>query len=202
MNTSATGGYLTPTNAIDDDQALRRILHGFIAGLTGLVAAMVRPAWQGNQPSIPDNGTNWCAYQVNNFTAGQAYQVRVDADDDLAFYQYETFDLVASFYGANCERYCSIVRDGLQLSQNREAMYLQGISVVGGVTITHVPELINSVWQDRCDITVGMAREYVRRYDVLHFASAGGDVITDTDIVYPWASPNGVFDLTFDETFA
>jgi hypothetical protein len=199
-NTSATGGYLTPTDVIADDQALRRILHGFIVGLTGLAAEKVRPAWQGNMPAIEDNGVNWCAYAVGNFEAGQAYQVHVDADEQTEMKQCETFDLSCSFYGANCERYCGLVRDGLQVAQNREAMWLQGISVTNAPKITHVPELVNTVWQDRCDIVIAMGREYTRRYDILSFLSAYGDVITDTDITQPWVTA-GIFDYTFDATF-
>ncbi|RYS46699.1 hypothetical protein DLS38_13665 [Staphylococcus pseudintermedius] len=79
-------------------------------------------------------------------------------------------------------------------------MFLQGISISSSPKITHVPELINTLWQDRCDIVVPMGREYIRRYDILHFLSAGGDVVTDTPITQPWQTA-GVFDYTFDATF-
>jgi hypothetical protein len=200
MTTSATGGYLIPTNTVVDDRDLRRVIHGFIVGVTGLDEEKVRPAWQKSPAAIESNGVDWCAFALNNFEAGQAYQVYSNADDDTAFEQHETFDVVASFYGDNCERYSAMIRDGLQLGQNREALWLQSVSLVNAPKITHVPELVNTVWQDRCDVVIGFARTYTRRYDILSFLSADGDVITDTDITIPWITA-GLFDYTFDETF-
>jgi hypothetical protein len=203
---SATGGYLQPLVNSTDDTALADILQAFIVGVTGLAGAYVRPMWQSNMPVIPTNGTNWCAFNLGNFQAIQGYQA-MNADNEFNFQQHETFDLSCSFYGSNCQRYAAMIRDGLQLSQNREALWLQGISVSGGVQIVHVPELINDVWHDRCDIAISMGRVITREYDILNFAGAAGTIETDApEISEEWTAgavySTGVFDYTFDETFA
>lgn len=208
-NTSATGGYLTPAAFSTNDDALEDIIQAFIVGVTALTGTRVRPAWQPNMPVIPTNETNWCAFALGNFVAGQAYQVQVPdgLDTKMQFQQYETFDLTCSFYGANCQRYAAIVRDGLQVAQNREALWLLGISVTGGVQIVHAPELINDVWHDRCDIIISMGRQVNSSYAVLHFLGADGSIESDSpEITTDWAA--GVrarfstFDATFDETFS
>ena len=206
MATSATGGYLTPASNPTSDAALARVMHGLIAGVTGLTASVIRPKWQGNMPVIPVAGVNWCGFSIGNFQAGQAYQVQADnlPDTICQFEQEESFDLDCSFYGADCQRYAAMLRDGVQIAQNREAMYLLSIAIVGGTQIVRAPELINDVWHDRCDITIGMARKTTVNYSVLHFLAADGTITTDSPpLSVDWQSgyPAGVFDLTFDETF-
>ena len=46
MTTSATGGYLVATPPVSGGLDLDVIWQGFVAGVTGLDGAMVRPAWQ------------------------------------------------------------------------------------------------------------------------------------------------------------
>lgn len=206
MNTSATGGYLQPVTSPAADTELRRIVHGFIAGVTGISGAYVRPKWQGNPASIPVTGTDWCAYGIGNFQAGAPYQVQVanGSDTQSEIDQHERFDVDCSFYGPMCEMYARMVRDGLYIAQNREALWLQGISVTGIGLLTHVPEIVNDVWLDRCDITVSMGRNENSRYNVLHFLSADGTINTDSPLLtipFSAGAPMGIFDLTFDETF-
>ena len=206
-NTSATGGYLAPVAFGDNDAALRRVIHDFIAGVTGIDGGLVRPKWQKNPAAIPANGTDWCAFDLNNFMAGNAYQVQIADGDDtqLQYQQNEVFDLNCSFYGDNCQRYAGVIRDGLQIAQNREALFLLGVSVSGGVQITRAPELIDDVWFDRCDISVQMGRTVNSDYPVLHFTGADGTIQADTPLSVYWfagiATPVGIFDATFDETF-
>lgn len=191
MTTSATGGYLAPAAFSTNDDALQDIIQAFIVGVTALTGTRVRPAWQPDMPVIPTNDTNWCAYSLGNFEAGQAYQVQVADGDDtvMQFQQHESFDLSCSFYGANCQRYAAVLRDGLQVAQNREALWLQGISLSGGVQIVHAPELINDVWHDRYDINVQMARAVFSEYPVLHFLGVAGTVTTDSpEIVTDWST--------------
>lgn len=203
---SATGGYLQPVAAPIGDNALARVMHGLIAGVTGLSGSMVRKKWQRNMPAIPANGIDWCAFAIANVEAYNTYQVQIVSGNDTAMRQsqYEAFDLECSFYGDNCQQYAAMLRDGLHVAQNREAMYLAGIAVRGGTVIVHVPELINDQWQDRCDITIAMARDTSAQYDVLHFLGAHGSIVDDAGIEQDWATMNipGIFDQTFDETFA
>lgn len=171
-NTSATGGYLAPTTAPLDDVALRRFMHGVIAGVTGLAADKVRPAWQPNPPIRPGIEVNWSAYAIINQTpeAGTAYQA-MQADDTYKMKRHESFDVLVSFYGPLCQAYAGLLRDGLEISQNRELLYLARMAYVGASATTHVPELVNDRWFDRADIILTFRREIVRDYPVLHFLS-------------------------------
>jgi hypothetical protein len=210
MTTSATGGYLSPLAFAVNDNALADIIQEFIVGVTLLDGEYVRPAWQSNPYIIPTNGTDWCAFSLGNFVAGQAYQVQAASGNDtnVKMEQCENFDVSCSFYGANCQRYAAVVRDGLQIAQNREALWLQGISITGGVQIVHVPELINDVWHDRCDIVIAMGRKVNADYAVLHFVGAAGTINTDApETVTEWTagakySSTRVFNYVFSEVFA
>ena len=73
-----------------------------------------------------------------------------------------------------------LLRDGLEISQNRELLYLASMAYVGASATTHVPELVNDRWFDRADITLTFRREIVREYPVLHFLSANGLIYTET----------------------
>ena len=49
-NTSASGGYLSPTSSPPaDDDALSSILHDLVVGVTGLAPTLVFPRWQPQQ---------------------------------------------------------------------------------------------------------------------------------------------------------
>ncbi len=203
--TSATGGYLLPVASPDNDSALARILHGLVVGVTGISGSLVRPIWQDNPPPIPSSGTTWAAFGITDITAGLPYMVQVADDPDTIceYRQDERFTLRVSVYGPFCQRYATMIRDGLNIGQNREAMYLQGISVVWVGGIARAPELVNDVWLDRCDVSIDMGRVISVRYDVLNFLSADGTIETDMPSIIPWhaGNPAGIFDLTFDETF-
>lgn len=186
-NTSATGGYLAPTTAPLDDVALRRFMHGVIAGVTGLTSDKVRPAWQPNPPVRPGIEVNWSAYAIVNQVpeAGTAYQA-MQADDSYKMKRHESFDVLVSMYGPLCQAYAGILRDGLEIAQNREALYLASMAYVGASATTHVPELVNDRWFDRADITLTFRREIVRDYPILPFVSTGGDIYTPS-ITIPWS---------------
>lgn len=203
--TSATGGYLLPVASPDNDAELARILHGLIVGVTGIAGNLVRPIWQSNPPPVPAFGTTWAAFGVTDIAAGLPYMVQVDNDPDtICQYRHdERFTLRVSVYGPFCQRYATRIRDGVNISQNREALYLEGISVVGTGGITRAPELVNDVWLDRCDVSIDMGRYIAVNYEVLNFLAADGTIETDMPMTIMWhaGDPAGVFDLTFDETF-
>ncbi len=186
--TSATGGYLLPVASPDNDEELARILHGLIIGVTGIAGNLVRPIWQSNPPPVPTFGTTWAAFGVTDITAGLPYMVQVaDGHDTICEYrQDERFTLRVSVYGPSCQRYAAMIRDGLNISQNREAIYLQGISVLWVGGITRAPELVNDVWLDRCDVSIDMGRYIAVNYEVLNFLAADGTIETDMPMTIIW----------------
>lgn len=68
-NDSSTGGTLVQTDrgvTLTDSQ-LEDLIHDWIAALTQLDSALVRPAWQPDPPPIPDfTCPCWCAFSVMN----------------------------------------------------------------------------------------------------------------------------------------
>lgn len=204
---SATGGYLLPTVPPDSDAELARVLQAFVSGVTGIAGTLVRPMWQPNPPPIPAAGTTWAAIGLTDINAGLPYMVQVDNPPDTIcqYRQDERFTLRVSVYGPSCQRYATMIRDGVNISQNREQLYIQGISVIGTGGITRAPELVNDVWLDRCDVTIDMGRVLDLQYEIVHFLAADGTINTDLpQLTVTWNAgyPAGIFDLTFDETFA
>lgn len=171
-NTSATGGYLRPTNTVLDDGALLDFLHDVIAGVTGIGSELVRPSFQANPPTRPSIDVNWCGFAIlNRRTEALPWSKQQDSTTELQT-RNELFDLMVSFYGPNCTAYAGILRDGLQVPQNLEQLFAAGIAPNGTQDIVYLPELINDRYYERADITVNMNRDVSRTYDILTLQSA------------------------------
>lgn len=187
MADSSTGGYLQPNNLPSADKLLHRVLHDYVVGVTGLLAGNVRPRWQKNPPEIPASNVDWCAFGVTEISGGHPYQVQVQVqvDEDLFdtkanLVRDELLTCQASFYGENSGLYAERLVLGSSIAQNREALYLQGFSVISATTILRSAELVNDVWLDRQDIEIIFGRRVVVEYNVLHFLGAAGTMETET----------------------
>lgn len=175
---SATGGYLLPTNTALDNSALVDYLHDVLVGVTGIGNTLVRPSYQVNPPPIPDYSVDWCAFAIRNRRpAAQPWTTQGDDDADLS--TNELFDVVVTFYGPNCMGFAAILRDGLQIPQNSDQLTLVGLAVIGAEDIIYVPELINDRWFERADITINMNRNLSRTYDILSLLGATGTMYFD-----------------------
>lgn len=175
-NTSATGGYLQPASTAtpQEDLALDLILQAMVAGITGLDGALVRPRWQATQPRVPEITVTWCAIGV----------MRHDPDDNAAIehdptgngadnlVRHEDLELLASFYGPEAVMRATMLRDGLQIAQNREAINANGIGFVKAGAVLPVPELVNQQWVRRQDLPITLRRIVRRTYPVLNILSA------------------------------
>jgi hypothetical protein len=183
---SATGGVLT--TPLPDETALRRFLQGLVAGITQLPGASVRPRWQRKPPPMPAADADWVSFDIRDRTVeGHGYLVPT-SDDESKLVRWEAFSLACSFYGPNGAAYAERLRDGLELSQNREPLLLAGMSYRGPDTLQHLPELHNDEWHERHDLTLRFARELDKRYDVLCFVGALGAIITET-LTLPFENP-------------
>lgn len=187
MADSSTGGYLPPNNLPDADKLLHRVLHDYVVGVTGLLAGNVRPRWQKNPPEIPASNVDWCAFGVTEISGGHPYQVQVQVqvgedlfDTKANLVRDELLTCQASFYGENSGLYAERLVLGSSIAQNREALYLQGFSVISATTILRSAELVNDVWLDRQDIEIIFGRRVVVEYNVLHFLGAAGTMETET----------------------
>ena len=180
-NTSATGGYLKPTNTVIDGNVLQDFLHGVIAGITGLENTLVRAAFQPNPPTRPDIGVDWCGFSVLNRRTEALPWYQQDDENGGTLTRTELFDLLVSFYGPNCTAYAGMLRDGLQITQNLEQLFAAGMAPNGTQDIVYMPELVNDRYYQRADITVNMNRDVSRTYEILSLLSAQGTLQFEND---------------------
>lgn len=182
-NTSATGGYLSPGSPLPpEDAALDAIFQQAIVGITGLDGTLVRPRWQAVVPQQPEPSTNWCAFGITDTGPADFPAVEHDGIGDGAsmLHRHEEITLLASFYGPGASGNAKTLRDGLYLSQNREALQAAGIDLIGTDDIRAAPDLINQQWVRRFDLPLNFRRHAVRTYPILNLLS--GDAVLETDV--------------------
>lgn len=178
MNTSATGGYLQDVTPPAEGIALRRFIGELLRGVTGLPGDLVRPSWQENPPPMPAYGVDWLAYGVTarRVEAGEPWQAEKTDGTGSALRRHEMLDVQVTAYGANAEAILASLRDGLDVAQNREQLFLAAMTVADFGQIVHAPELVNERWWNRADMTVTLRREVRREYPILTFLAALGDI--------------------------
>jgi len=182
-NTSATGGYLSPTvetPPLSGDD-LENLLQSVVAGISGVAAEYVRPRWQPVPPKQPEATVDWCALGVVDISADNPaimHDGTVDGSDDL--WRHETLSVLCSFYGPDSMRHAEKVRDGLAIHQNSESLYTAGVRFIESDKIRSAPELFNQQWIKRHDIMLTFRRKVERTYPILNILSAEPAILTDT----------------------
>jgi hypothetical protein len=198
MTDSSTGGYIQP-NATGpaplEDAAFDVFVQGILTGITGLPGNMVFLRWQPAPPNRPTISQNWASIGLSEADSGYAYEahdpILVNPPDgfvpppngyDITIEQ-QDIELLCSFYGPAARTNCGILRSGLQVAQNREAMGKQGFSFTYTGRIRAMPELINDAWYARVDMSVFLKREIVRNYPILDLVEVPVTVTSDTGFV-------------------
>jgi len=177
-NTSASGGYLTPSSSVVDDDDLIDIFTEAVAGITALPGQMVRPKWQPKEPKRPDSSVNWCAVGITTTQsdAGPVIQhVPTGGDENLGqdlYTRHQNIEVLATFYGPGAKGNAQLLSDGLSIPQNIETLQLNSISFVSAGTIIAVPESINMQWLKRYDLLLYFRRRIDRAYDIQNVKSA------------------------------
>lgn len=174
-NNSATGGYLQPTTPSPAyDLALDVQVQNFVVGITGLDGKLVRPRWQPRPPAQPERDVNWCAVGIMSIDTeyGHSTQHRPTGDGYDEAEAYETLELLASFYGPGCSGLAALLRDGLWVAQNREAMRAQGMALLEVRRVTRLGEDIGGEWRQRADLPIRLSRNVSRSYPVLNLLQA------------------------------
>jgi hypothetical protein len=77
---------------------------------------------------------------------------------------------------------CSLLRDGLQIPQNREVLTLGNMNLVKTGEILAVPVVVKTRWLGRVDMEVILRRRIARTWSVLNILSAQGAIVTDDGI--------------------
>lgn len=177
---SATGGPLTA--ALPDEVALRRFFQGLIVGVTGISGTLVRPRWQPNPPPMPGVEENWVSFDIRERTPDANAYVVVNQTDEAGAQQlrHETFTLACSFFGPAGGSYAELLRDGLELGQNREPLLLAAMGYLTAGQTLFLPELHNQQWYSRHDLDLRFSRQLNKRYDILCFTGVVGAIITET----------------------
>lgn len=177
-NTSATGGYLapaaSPAPAPAEDADLEDVLQKMVAGISGLPGKFVRPRWQPDPPKQPEPNVNWCAVGVGDqkTVANPAIDHNGSDEGHDQYQMHEEMQVMCTFYGPQAQAYASILRDGIFIPQNSEAVKNLGMAFFGASDIRPVPELVNQQWVRRYDLFIQMRRQVVRVYPVLNILSA------------------------------
>lgn len=182
-NSSATGGYLVPapSPAPLEGQDFNRFLQQIVVGITGMEGNLVRPRWQPEPPNWPAVGSDWAALGIIGRKA-DTFAVELhdpNGDGSSELRRHEEVELLVSFYGPNADLNAELLRDGLQISQNREVMQLASMNLVETGECLAVPSLEKDKWLYRVDLRVVIRRQIRRVYPVLNLLSANGTLNTD-----------------------
>ena len=185
LPSSATGGFLKPTTPFPPDGgSFDDLLQAVVVGVTGLPGDYVFPRWQPEPPEQPPQLTNWCAIgetssDPQGFSYGEFHPDTVTGGS-MEQVTYDTVEVIASFYGPDCMSFANLLRQGLQISQNRDTLISVGVAYIGPYGIRRVPELINNVWVDRADLTLMFNRIQSRTYNIQSILSASAQFVPNT----------------------
>ena len=177
-NTSASGGYLTPTSNPIDDDALVNFIQAWVVGITGLSGANVRPRWQPEPANIPDVNVTWAAIGISSREADPfIYENHLPSANgslgETEVRRHESLTFLASFYGPSANFYATVFRDGMQVSQNHDVLSVASFGFIESEDLVAVPELLKEKWLFRVDLRFKIKRQVVRRYGIQNLIAAG-----------------------------
>lgn len=180
-NNSSTGGYLKPQVQPSNfgNLSFEQFLQTVFVGVSGLPGDLVRPKWQLNPPPQPDVLVDWLAIGLAEDDADTFSYQGVTSSGSNQFMRMEELVVQCTFYGPNSLEFMRIVRDGLQLGQNREALKKALMDFVSTSKGMRVPDLVNERWVNRWEMTAYLRRQDMRVYPVLDFVSGSGSVIVN-----------------------
>ena len=174
-NTSATGGYLQPTQTFLEGQALLNFFHDVFVGILGFDNTLVRPFYQQNPPTRPSINVDWMAFGFGNRIVTE-YPSQVQSDTEATQNASENIEILCTFYGPNCIANAGILRDSLYITQNQESLTLNNMALTDVANSRFFAELVNDQYFPRCDMVINITRLIVRTYAILTLQSAGGTI--------------------------
>jgi len=176
---SSTGGYIQQFSGPLEGRDLLHIIHDLIAGVTGLPNGFVRPEYQMNPPELPDHEVDWCSFHIENSEPDYSNSADIQDEEKNTSVKHELLDVLASFYGPSCLDYAGRLDAGMELSQNREDLFKNGMAYRECSDIVHISELINARWYERADITLTLTRECVRTWPIKTIKEIQGGIVSD-----------------------
>lgn len=178
-NSSATGGYISQEEQLlPNGLTLLQTIQQMIVGLTNIDGTLVRPKWQTNPPTEPSASlTNWCSFGISITTEDLNPDVYPTTDGESSIMRiYEELNVDLSFFGPEGYKNVRNLRDGLKISQNRDALRAAGLGFKETTQIVNVPELHGQTWFQRNDMTLVLRREVLKTFAVLSLSGAGGTI--------------------------
>jgi len=172
-NTSATGGYLTPSTTALEGQALLDFFQAWLVGLTNLAPTNVRPRWQREPGNIPLETADWIAFGIARresdvFTA-EVYTASNPGYNETR--RHEILNFAVSIYGPNADATAQQLREGMQITQNLEVLNVASMGLIDSGDLVTLPELVKDKWYYRIDFTFRIRRQIVTGYAVQRLAS-------------------------------
>jgi hypothetical protein len=181
----------TSTVAFPQNLTLKQFIQTLLAGLTGIDGKLVRPDWQPNPPKNPAADIDWLAFGVNSFDPDANAFTGTNTDGvSTTLQRHEKLTVGCRIYGPNSENTWGLLRDGFQLSPNREALTAANMGFVEVRQGMHVPSLVNEEWIDSIQTDIILRRQIQRIYSVSTFVSASGTIFAPI-------SGNGNYQLDF-----
>ena len=174
-NDSTSPGWITPIP--DDtpyDEELERILSRWISNVSGLPGKTMYPKWQPKDKvrPFPAPDTSWCAFGISDLPSTDYPAFIHQTEDGSELSRHEDINCFISFYGPSGSANSSLFRDGISINQNNDELNTYGLSVTSFTRITPAPEVINSQWVRRYDMTVSLRRKIIRKYAIKNIVSA------------------------------
>lgn len=158
-------------------QGLARFFQQMIVNLTGIDGKLVRPRWQAEPGNVPDFNVAWCALGITRReTQGFAWENLSSDGSVYKLDRQEELTLLCSFYDNSvdqtADQFAYMVRDGLQLSQNRESFNAVGLGFIGSGALVPLPTLLKQRWQYRVDLPLRFRRQMTWQYQIQSVTSA------------------------------
>ena len=92
---------------------------------------------------MPDAGVDWLAFRIATNDPSYDSAIYMDASNNTHLDQAEQLEVQLSVYGPNADDTCRLIRDNLDLDQNRAQLVVANMGLVGVGKAMHIPELIN-----------------------------------------------------------
>ena len=137
-NTSATGGYLVPEQGMTRHE-LEELLRTVFSGCTGIKRINVRTKWKAEPDNIPKKAETWLSFAIMSRESPKAQVLHLetlDGEGSSRVMTHETIEVLTSFFGPDAEDMAVRLKAALQVSQNREALFREGVAFVRGGNVT------------------------------------------------------------------
>lgn len=190
-------GYLKPLNTPLNDAELDKVLQQFVAGITGIAGKYVRPRWMPKEPTFPEPTVDWAAFGILSITPDPGLPLQdfngtggASGNGQMTVIRHAQLQCLGSFYGPNAQLNATTLRDGAVLGQNRAILQQNGLDVRSMSEVVALPDLINTTWQRRYDLSIYFGIETKRNYAILSLLKQSGTIQTESGILSTFDTEN------------